>query len=249
MVHRLEGKVALVTGAANGIGAGIAKALAAEGAQVVINFKGDKESAGQVVAEIAKVGGRAVLAQGDVANKEDAVAIVTAAIENFGRLDILVNNAGVADFQPIDQFTEEFYHRIFNPNLLGIFQVTSEALKYLRQGASIINISSVATEFGPPGMSVYTATKGAIDALTTVLANELGPRGIRVNSLKPGVIATGRSIAAGFTESDFAKNVISQTPMARLGTPEDMGHAVVFLASDESSFITGDHILAAGGFR
>jgi 3-oxoacyl-[acyl-carrier protein] reductase len=249
MAKKLASKVAIVTGSSDGIGAAIAKALAAAGASVVVNYNSNKAGGEAVVAAIKQGGGNAVAIGADISRKDPAQSLVAAAMATYGRLDILVNNAGVADFVPFDDFTEDLYRRIFDTNVLGTFLVTAAALKHLGKGASIINIGSVATHFAPPGSAVYTATKSAIDGFTSVLANELGPRGIRVNALKPGMTATEKSVAADITESDFAKAFIAQTPLGRLGTTQEMGNAAVFLASEDSSFITGDHMLVAGGLR
>jgi len=248
-MSELTKKVAIVTGSSHGIGAGIAKALAAAGASVVVNYNSSKERGEAVVAAITKVGGKAVLVGGDVSKKDNAEALVNAAIKHFKRLDIVVNNAGIAEFVPLEAVTEEHYRRIYDTNVLGPLLVTQAALKHLGEGAVIINIGSIATEFAPPGSSVYTGTKGAIDGFTSVLANELGPRKIRVNSLKPGMIATETSVAGGVPESDFGKAVIAKTPLGRIGKVEEIGNVAVFLASDNSRWITGTHLNVAGGFK
>ena len=245
----LAGKVALVTGASKGIGAGAAKALAAHGASVVVNYATSKAGADAVVAEITKAGGKAVAVKGDVSKAGEAKALIEAAIKNFGRLDILVNNAGIYKLGPITEFTEEQFHQHFNLNVLGLLLTTQAALQYLPRGGSIINIGSGVTKIFPPDSLIYTGTKGAVDAITGVLANELGPRKIRVNSLNPGVVETEGTLAVGLIGSDFEKLAISQTPLARIGRPDDIADIVVFLASDASRWLTGEHLLASGGFR
>ena len=249
MSGKLHNKVAIVTGASNGIGAGIAKALATAGASVVINYNSNKAGGEAVVSSITLAGGNATAVGADISTKAGADHLIDAAIKHYGQLDIVVNNAGVAEAVPFEDFSEEAYRRLFDTNVLGTMLVTAAALKHLKTGASIINIGSVATHFAPSGMAVYTATKGAIDGFTSVLANELGPRGIRVNALKPGMTATERVVAAGVPDSDFAKTFLARTPLGRFGTTMEMGKAAVFLASDDSSFITGDHLLVAGGLR
>src|SRR3984957_1717593 len=214
---KLAGKVAGVTGASKGIGAGIAKALAAEGASVVVNYASSKNGADTVVKEIADAGGKAVAVQGDVSKAAEAQGIVDAAIANFGRLDILVNNSGVYEFAPLEAVTEEQFHKIFNTNVLGTILTTQAALKHLGEGASIINVGSVVSRITPPGSSVYTGTKGAVDAITGVLARELGPRKIRVNALNPGMVETEGTHSAGFIGSDFQTGTVAQTPLGRIG--------------------------------
>jgi 3-oxoacyl-[acyl-carrier protein] reductase len=248
MSKKLSNKVAVVTGSSNGIGAAIARALAAAGAAVVVNYNKGKAGAEAVVAGISKEGGRAVAVGADVSKAAQASALIAAAIENFGRLDILVNNAGVSSFTPIEQITEEIYRRTYDINVLGPMLTIQAALEHLGEGSSIINIGSMVTEFAPAGTVAYTGSKCAIDGLTSVLANELGARKIRVNSLKPGMVASENTIAAGVPESDFGKSVIARTPLGRIGQPEDIGDIAVFLASHDSRWITGAHLEAAGGF-
>ncbi len=245
----LAGKVAVVTGASKGIGAGAAKALAAHGASVIVNYATSKAGADAVVAEITQAGGKAVAVKGDVSNAAEAKALIEAAIKNFGRLDILVNNSGIYKFAPISELTEEQFHNHFNVNVLGLLLTTQAALQHLSEGASIINIGSGVTNVFPPDSVIYTGTKGAVDAITGVLANELGPRKIRVNSLNPGVVETEGTVAEGFIGSDFEKLAISQTPLGRTGRPDDIADVVVFLASDASRWLTGEHLLASGGLR
>ena len=248
-MSKLTGKVAVVTGASKGIGAEIAKALAQQGAAVVVNYASSKSGADKVVGAITAEGGKAVAVGGDVAKKADAQSIVDAAIKKFGRLDILVNNAGVYEFAPIQEVTEEHFHRIFNINVLGLLLVTQAALKHLGEGASIINIGSAASRTTPPNTSVYTGTKGAVDAITGVLARELGPRRIRVNALNPGMVETEGTISAGVMGSDFEKQVVAQAPLGRVGKVGDIATIAVFLASDDSGWLTGETLIASGGMR
>jgi len=246
---KLDGKVAVVTGSSKGIGAAIAKHLAAEGASVVVNYASSKEGADTVVAEIEKAAGKATVVGGDVSKADEAQGIINATIENYGRLDVLVNNSGVYEFLPIEGITEDHFHRIFNVNVLGAILTTQAALKYLTEGSSIINIGSAVTSLNPPNSAVYTGTKGALDAITSVLAKELGPRKIRVNSINPGIVETEGSRAAGFIGSDFEKAVIGQTPFGRTGQVDDIAPTAVFLASDDSRWLTGEHLIASGGLR
>jgi 3-oxoacyl-[acyl-carrier protein] reductase len=249
MSDRLHGKVAVVTGASKGIGAAIAKHLAAEGAAVVVNYASSKAGAERVVAEITAAGGRAVAVQADVSKRADIRRLFAATKETFGRLDVLVNNAGVYEFTPVEQVTPEHFHKQFDLNVLGLLLTTQEALKHLGAGGSIINISSVAATKAVPTASVYSATKAAVDAVTRSLAQELGPRQIRVNSINPGMVETEGVHAAGIAESDFRKQVEAQTPLGRIGQPDDIGPAAVFLASGESAWVTGETLHIAGGNR
>jgi 3-oxoacyl-[acyl-carrier protein] reductase len=247
---KLTNKVAVVTGASKGIGAGIAKALAADGASVVVNYASSKEGADKVVAEIKAKGGKAVAVHGDFSKKEDIGKVFGEVKKTFGRLDTLVNNAGVYTFTPLEQVTDEEFHRIFNLNVLGLLLASKEALKYFGpEGGSIINIGSVVSSLTPPHSSVYTATKGAVDAITQVLAKELGPKKIRVNSINPGMVETEGVHAAGFIGSDFEKNTVAQTPLGRVGQPEDIATIATFLASDDSKWLTGELVKAGGGLR
>jgi len=249
-MSRLSGKTAVVTGASKGIGAGIAKGLAAEGAAVVVNYASSKDGADRVVAKIQAEGGAAIAVQGDVAKAADVERIFAEAKRAFGRLDILVNNAGVYNLLPLEGVTEEDFHQHFNVNVLGLLLATQEAAKLFgEEGGSVINIGSVASELNPPNSVVYTATKGAVDAVTRVLAKELGPRKIRVNSINPGVIETEGTHAAGVIGSDFEKQFVAQTPLGRTGLPEDIAPVAVFLASDESRWVTGDTLVVSGGLR
>jgi 3-oxoacyl-[acyl-carrier protein] reductase len=246
-MSKLKDKVAVVTGASKGIGAAIAKALAAEGASVVVNYASSKAGADAVVATIAKAGGKAVAVGGDVSKPAEAQGIIDAAIKNFGRLDILVNNSGVYEFSPIENVTEENFHKMFNINVLGALLTTKAAVKHLKEGGSIINVGSLVSRITPPNSSVYTGTKGALDAITGVLARELGPRKIRVNSINPGVVETEGSRSAGFIGSDFEKAAAKQASLGRTGLPEDIAPLAVFLASEESGWLTGQQLLASGG--
>src|SRR6266403_3129222 len=248
-MSKLTGKVAIVTGASKGIGAGIAKALAAEGASVVVNYASSKSGADKVVAAITAAGGKAVTVGGDVSKPEDAQGIIAAAIKNYGRLDILVNNSGVYEFSPIDTITVESFHKLFNINVLGLLLTTQAAVKHLKEGASIINIGSGVSRITPPNSSVYTGTKGAVDAITGVLARELGPRKIRVNTINPGVVETEGTHTAGVIGSDFEKQYIAQSPLGRIGQPGDIASIAVFLASEDSAWLTGEQLLATGGLR
>lgn len=249
-MSKLQGKVAVVTGASKGIGAGIAKGLAAEGASVVVNYASSKEGAERVVAEITGKGGKAIAVQGDVAKAADVERIFAETQKAFGRLDVLVNNAGVYQFTPIDEVTEDLFHKIFNTNVLGLLLATREAVKYFGvEGGSVINIGSAVTELHPPTSSIYTATKGAVDAVTRVLAKELGPKKIRVNSINPGMVETEGVHAAGFIGSDFEKQFVAITPLGRLGQPDDIAPIAVFLASQDSGWLTGELLIASGGLR
>ena len=248
-MSKLKGKVAVVTGASKGIGAAIAKSLAAEGASVVVNYSSSKSGARTVVDSITAAGGKAVAVGGDVSKAADAQGIIDAAIKNYGRLDILVNNSGVYEFDAIEAITEAKFHRMFNINVLGLLLTTQAALKHIGEGGSIINIGSVVSRITPPTSAIYTGTKGAVDAITGVLARELGPKKIRVNAINPGMVETEGVQAAGFLESDFEKATVAQTPLGRLGQPGDIASVAVFLASDDSGWLTGEHILAGGGLR
>jgi len=245
---KLAGKVAVVTGASKGIGADIAKQLAAEGAAVVVNYASSKEGADRVVDEITKGGGKAIAVQADVAKKKDIERLFTKTNKAFGQLDILVNNAGVYKFEPLEAVTEDEFHRQFNTNVLGLILATQEAVKYFgTEGGSVINIGSNATKLTPPMSVVYTATKGAVNMITRVLAKELGPKNVRVNSINPGGVETEGFHALGFAGSDFEKQMIAQTPLGRLGQPRDIAPAAVFLASSDGAWITGELLGVSGG--
>ena len=247
---KLNGKVAVVTGASKGIGAGIAKQFAAEGASVVVNYASSKTDADEIVDEIMKRGGRAVAVLGNVAKKAEVERLFAAAEKAFGKIDILVNNAGVYEFVPLEQVTEQQFHRMFDTNVLGMILATQEALKHFNaDGGSIINIGSLASSLTPPTAVVYNATKGAVDAITRTLAKELGPRKIRVNSINPGMVVTEGAVAGGYTEGDMRKAFESLTPMGRIGETQDVAPAAIFFASDDSKWITGETLLIAGGLR
>jgi 3-oxoacyl-[acyl-carrier protein] reductase len=245
---KLTGKVAVVTGASKGIGAAIAKELAAAGASVVVNYASSKEGADKVVAEIKSKGGSAIAVQGNVALAKDVEYIFAETKKEYDRLDILVNNAGIYEMVPLEQTTEESFHKQFNINVLGLILATKEAVKHLGpEGGSIINIGSVVSRITPPNSVVYSATKGAVDAVTGVLAKELGPRKIRVNSLNPGLIETEGTHTAGFIGSDFQKSIEAEAPLRRIGQPGDIASVAVFLASDDSGWMTGETFIASGG--
>jgi 3-oxoacyl-[acyl-carrier protein] reductase len=247
---KLTGKVAVVTGASKGIGAGIAKQLANEGAAVIVNYASSKKGADQVVDEISKGGGKAIAVQADVAKKTDIERLFAEAKKAFGRLDILVNNAGVYKFEPLEAVTEDEFHREFNTNVLGLILATQEAVKHFgAEGGSVINIGSSATDLTPPMSVIYTATKGAVDSITRVLAKEFGPKKIRVNSINPGGVETEGFHALGVSGSDFEKQMIAQTPLGRIGQPDDISPAAVFLASSDSAWITGEVLHVTGGLR
>ena len=251
-MSRLEGKVALVTGASKGIGAGIAKGLAAAGASVAVNYASDRSSAEAVVAAITAAGGRAIVVLGDVSKSADVARLFVETKAAYGALDVLVNNAAVYKFGPLEATTEEEFHREFNTNVLGPLLMIREAVKYFGpRGGSIINIGSVASHLTPPNFSIYSATKGALDAITRVLAKELGPRQIRVNSINPGATATegARTLGMIGVGSDSEKQMIAMTPLGRVGQPSDIAPIAVFLASDESGWLTGEIIFASGGWR
>ena len=248
-MSRLTGKVAVVTGASKGIGAAIARAFAAEGAAVVVNYASSKAGADTVVADITRAGGKAVAVGGDVSTAAGAQGIVDAAISQYGRLDVLVNNSGVYEFAPIEAVNEEQFHRQFNINVLGLLLTTQAAAKHLGEGGSIINVSSAISRLTPPHSAIYSGTKGAVDAITGVLSKELGPRKIRVNSINPGIVETEGTITAGFIGSDFEKELAAQAPLGRTGQPSDIADVAVFLASNDSRWLTGEQLVASGGLH
>jgi 3-oxoacyl-[acyl-carrier protein] reductase len=246
----LKGKVAIVTGASKGIGAAIAKGLGAAGAAVVVNYASSKEGADRVVAEITGNGGKAVAVQGDVSKEADVQRLFAETKRAFGAPSILVNNAGIYAFEPIEAVTEGEFHRQFNTNVLAPILTIREALKHFGQGGgSVINISSVASESAPPNSVVYSATKGAVDSITKVLGKELGARNIRVNTIAPGGVETEGVRSAGIIGSDFEKQMVAETPLGRLGQPDDIAGVAVFLASDAARWLTGERITASGGLR
>lgn len=246
---KLAGKVAVVTGASKGIGAAIAKALAAEGAAVVVNYASSKAGADALVAAIGKTGGKAVAVRADVSKADEAKSLIAAAVKTFGRLDVLVNNSGVYTFSPIEAVTEEQYRKMFDINVLGVLLTTQAAVEHLGAGGSVINISSAVTSLLPPQSAIYTGTKGAVDAITGVLAAELGPRKIRVNAINPGIVETEGTQSAGFIGSEFESGIVAQTPLGRTGQPDDIATIAVFLASDDARWLTGEKVTASGGLR
>src|SRR5258708_8937079 len=248
-MNKLTGKVAVVTGASKGIGGDIAKSVGGEGGSGIVNYGCRKAGGVEVVAAITGAGGKVVAVQGDVSNAADAQGIVQAAIKNYGRLDILVNNSGVYEHAPIEDITEEHFHRQFNINVLGLLLATQAAVKHIGEGGSIINISSVTSRIAPPNSAVYSGTKGAVDAITGVLSRELGPKKIRVNSINPGLVETEGTHSGGFIGSDFEKAAIAMTPLGRTGKPDEIASIAVFLASENSAWITGEQLLATGGLR
>jgi len=250
MAKKLAGKVAVVTGASKGIGASIAKHLAAEGAAVVVNYSSSKQGADKVVSEIAGKGGKAIAVQGDVAKPAEIERLFAETKKAFGRLDILINNAGVYEFSPLDAVTAEQFHKHFDVNVLGLILASKEAAKYFGpEGGSIVNVSSTVTSLTPPNSSVYTGTKGAVDAVTRTLAKELAPRKIRVNAINPGMVETEGVISAGFSEGEFRTQIEAITPLGRIGQVDDISPAALFFASPESAWITGETLRVAGGLR
>jgi len=249
-MSKLENQVAVVTGASKGIGAAIAKALAAEGAAVVVNYASSKEGADRVVAEISGKGGKAIEVQADLAKPADVTRLFSETNKAFGRLDILVNNAGIYEFAPLEAITEEHFHKHFNLNVLGALLAAKEAVKLFGpEGGSIINIGSGVSRITPASAAVYTATKAALDAITGVLAKELGPRKIRVNSINPGMIDTEGVRSAGISDSDFRRRVEAQAPLGRIGQTDDIAPTAVYLASSDSKYMTGETLLVTGGVR
>ena len=248
-MSKLNGKVAIVTGASKGIGAGIAKGLGAAGAAVVVNYCSSREGADRVVGEIKAGGGKAIAVQGDVSKSADVARLFAETKKAYGSFDVLVNNAGVYEFGPLEAVTEAEFHREFNTNVLGPILTTREALKHFGpKGGSVINISSVASTKAVPNSVVYSATKSAVDAIARVLAKELGSRNIRVNTIAPGGVETEGTHSAGVVGSDFEKQMVAQTPLGRFGQPDDIAQVAVFLASDDSGWLTGERITASGGF-
>ena len=247
-MNKLKGKVAVVTGASKGIGAGIAKALAGEGATVVVNYATSREGADKVVRDIVAKGGRAAAIAGDASKSADVERLFAETRTAFGPVDILVNNAGVYQFAPIEEVSEDEFHRQFNTNVLGVLLATKEAVKQFGpNGGSVINVGSVASRLAPPASSIYVATKSAVDAITRVLAKELGPKKVRVNSINPGVVETEGSHAGGIIGSDFERQAVQQTPLGRTGQPDDIAPVAVFLASDDARWVTGEILAVSGG--
>jgi 3-oxoacyl-[acyl-carrier protein] reductase len=249
-MSKLSNKVAVVTGASKGIGANIAKSLASEGASVVVNYSSGKKGAEKVVADIVASGGKAIAVQADVSKSADVQRLFAETNQAYGKLDVLVNNAGIYQFSELAEITEEQFHRMFNTNVLGLILATQQAVKLFGpEGGTVINISSAVTRLAPASSTVYTATKGAVDAATQVLAKELGPKNIRVNSINPGLVETDGTLTAGFIGSDFQKHFESQTPLGRIGQTNDIAPIAVFLASSDSGWMTGETLLASGGLR
>jgi len=249
-MSKLTGKVAVITGASKGIGAAIAKHFAAEGASVVVNYSTSKEGADKVVNEITKKGGKAIAVQANVAKKAEIEKLFSQAKKSFGKVDILVNNAGVYEFSPIEQVTEEHFDKMFDLNVRGLVLTSKESVKHFgTNGGSIINISSIASTSAPATGSVYSATKAAVDTITKSLAKELGSRNIRVNAINPGMVETEGLNTAGMVEGEFRKLIEAQTPLGRIGKPEDIAPAAVFFASQDSAWITGETLSITGGFR
>ncbi|MBA3958533.1 MAG: glucose 1-dehydrogenase [Parachlamydiaceae bacterium] len=250
MGKKLEGKVAIVTGASKGIGASIATHLAQEGASVVVNYSSSKEGADRVVNEITKKGGKAIAVKANLTNPTEIQKLFSESKKAFGKLDILVNNAGVYEFSPLETVTVDHYRKMFDLNVLGLILSSQEAAKQFGdKGGSIINISSIASTAGLENSSVYSGTKGAVDSITKVLGKELAARKIRVNSINPGFVETEGVHSGGFFDGDFRKNTEAQIPLGRIGQPQDIAPAVVFLASDDSSWITGESFIISGGLR
>jgi 3-oxoacyl-[acyl-carrier protein] reductase len=248
-MSRLQGKVAIVTGASKGIGAGIAKSLAAAGAAVVVNYASSREGADKVVDEIQRAGGNALAVQGDVSKEADIQRLFKTTRDSFGAPDILVNNAGIYQFSPLEGVTEQEFHRQFNTNVLGSVLAIREGLKYFKpSGASVINVSSIASTSSTPNAVVYSATKGALDAVTRSLAAELGARKIRVNTIAPGPVETEGTHSGGIIGSDFLNAMVARTSLGRIGQPDDIARAAVFLASDDAQWVTGERLSAAGGW-
>jgi len=249
-MNKLAGKVAVVTGASKGIGASIAKHLAAEGASVIVNYASSKTGAEVVVNSIHEKGGTALAVQADVSNQDDIKRLFAETQAAYGTLDVLVNNAGIYEFAPLESISADHFHRHFNLNVLGLLLTTQEAIKHMGPtGGSIINMSSIAGPMPVQNGSVYSATKAAVDAITIALSQELGPRKIRVNSLNPGMVETEGLHAGGLAESDFRRILESQTPLGRIAQPEDVARAVVFFASDDSGWVTGQRLILSGGQR
>jgi len=249
-MNRLKGKVAVVTGASKGIGAAIAEHFAAEGAAVVVNYASSKAGADAVVKRITQKDGKAVAVQGDVSKPEDIQRLFAETKKAFGKLDILVNNAGIYEFLPLESITAEHFHKQYNLNVLGLLLTTQEAVKHFGPaGGSIINLSSVAATMAPATASVYSGTKAAVNAITASLAKELGPRKIRVNAINPGMVESEGLHAAGMAEGDFRKQLEAQTPLGRIGQPQDIAPAAVYLASSESAWVTGETLYISGGQR
>jgi 3-oxoacyl-[acyl-carrier protein] reductase len=247
---KLKGKVAVVTGASKGIGAAIAEKLGSEQAKVVVNYASDKAGADKVAARIKQSGGDAISVRADLSNPEDIKKLFAETAATFGNVDILVNNAGVYEFRPLEAVDEQHYRKIFDLNVLGLLLTTKEAVAHMNgEGGSIINLSSIASKTPAGNTSVYSATKGAVDVISRALALELAPRKIRVNSLAPGATETEGIRALPEFENGFKEFAVSRTPLGRLGTAEDIAKAALFLASEDSGWVTGEELLVGGGLR
>lgn len=247
---KLAGKIAVVTGASKGIGAAIAKHIAANGAAVIVNYASSKAGADRIVAEITSAGGKALAVQGDVAKRADIEKLFSETTKAFGHIDILVNNAGIYEFAPLEQITEAHFHKQFNLNVLGLLLTTQEAVNHFNPaGGSVVNLSSLVSTLAPPYGSVYSATKGAVDVITGSLSKELGIRKIRVNAVRPGLVETEGTHTAGIATGDFHDNYVNNAPLGRIGQPQDIAAAVTYLASDDSSWVTGETLLVSGGHR
>jgi 3-oxoacyl-[acyl-carrier protein] reductase len=246
---RLAGKIGVVTGGSKGIGAGIAKTLALEGARVIVNYRSDREDAERVVAEIKAEGGDAFAVQADVTKREDVTSLFQRAAERFGNPDVLVNNAGMFEFRSLDEIDEDHFRRVFDVNVLGLLLCTREAARRMNRGAAIVNIGSVTSKVAVLNHAVYSGSKAAVDIITPILAHELGPRGIRINTVSPGMVPTEGLTRLGLPGSPFQEWVEKRTPLGRIGTPQDIASAVIFLSSDEASWITGEVLTVAGGTR
>jgi 3-oxoacyl-[acyl-carrier protein] reductase len=250
MAKTVEGKIALVTGASKGIGAEIAAQLAAEGAAVAVNYSASREAAERLVGDIVRKGGKAVAVHGDLTVAKDVQGVIAQTVKAFGPIDILVNNAGLYEFAALENITAEHFHKHFNLNVLGLLLVSREAVRHFRgTGGSIVNISSGASTIAPPNSAVYTATKASVDAITSVLSKELASRQIRVNAVNPGMVATEGVIAGGLHEGGMRNWIEQATPLGRIGKVEEIGRAVVFLASEQASYITGETLHVTGGLR
>lgn len=250
MSKKLSGKTAIVTGGSKGIGASIALQLAEEGASVVVNYSTSREGADRIVQAINRKGGKAIAVQANMSQQKDIDHLLSETIKAFGKLDILINNAGIYEFAPLEEITAEHFHKHFNLNVLGLLLACQASVKHFSPaGGSIVNISSVASKVWAPNAAVYSATKAAVDSITRTLGSELGPKKIRVNAINPGVVQTEGTQSAGILESDLRKKVEARTPLGRIGVPEDIATAAVFLASDDSSWITGETLVISGGFR
>lgn len=251
MAKKLADKVAIVTGASKGIGASIAQYFAEEGASVVVNYSTSKQEADQIVQSIERKGSKAIAVQANMAKQNDIDRLFEETKKAFGKLDILINNAGIYEFASLEEITPEHFHKMFDLNVLGLLLASRAALNYFNPsiGGNIVNISSIASIARVPRTAVYSGTKGAVDAITRTLATELGPRKIRVNAINPGVVQTEGTKAAGITDSDFRKEAEARTPLGRIGVPQDIAKAALFLASDDSGWITGETLFISGGYR